>query len=513
MMFASTRIGPRLALGFGATLVAASLSALAGVVMLGDVAARTQSLATREVGVLSAAQDWERLITLNTVRTEALFTSDAHRAAEYRSQIDASSGEVSALQKRVESLAGDSARARLDEIAHHRADYRALREQLAERRARDEDIGDAIDRELMPLARVYLASVQAFVAERKQDLERQRASIGASSERTQWLLIAGLLSAIAIGTGVAIATTRAILGPLRRAGDFARRVADGDLTARVGTPGRDELSRLLASLDHMQDGLRRVVQQVRIGTDEVTGASAEIASGNQNLSVRTEHQASSLQQTASSMEQMTASVKQTADSARTVDQLAHSAGSAAQRGGAVMQQVTQTMSGISDDSRRIAEIILTIDGIAFQTNILALNAAVEAARAGEQGRGFAVVAGEVRTLAQRSATAAREIKGLIADSVGRVDSGSRLVQDAGAAMRDIIQAVQRVNDTIGEISAAAAEQSNGIGQINDAVASLDRMTQQNAVLVEQSAAAAESLREQAGRLSRSVAVFRLEPAA
>jgi methyl-accepting chemotaxis protein len=260
----------------------------------------------------------------------------------------------------------------------------------------------------------------------------------------------------------------------------------------------------------MQDRLRGLVGQIRQSADSIQVASAEVASGNADLSVRTEQAASNLQQTASSMEQLTGTVRQSADSASTANQLASSAATVAQRGGQVVSQVVSTMDEINTSSKKIVDIIGTIDGIAFQTNILALNAAVEAARAGEQGRGFAVVASEVRSLAQRSAEAAKEIKALIGASVDKVASGSKLVQDAGSTMTEIVASVQRVTDIIGEITAAAAEQSAGIGQVNTAVTQHDQMTQQNAALVEESAAAAESLKDQAQRLAGVVGTFRLQ---
>jgi methyl-accepting chemotaxis protein len=260
----------------------------------------------------------------------------------------------------------------------------------------------------------------------------------------------------------------------------------------------------------MQASLRRLVGEVRSSTDSITTASAEIATGNHDLSVRTEQTASNLQQAASSMEQLTGTVKQSADSARQANQMASSAAEVAARGGSVVSQVVTTMNEINASSKKISDIIGVIDGIAFQTNILALNAAVEAARAGEQGRGFAVVASEVRSLAQRSAQAAKEIKGLIGASVDRVEAGSRLVADAGKTMSEIVGSVQRVSDIIGEITAASSEQSDGIGSVNAAVTQLDQMTQQNSALVEESAAAAESLKDQAVRLSQAVGAFRLE---
>jgi methyl-accepting chemotaxis protein len=306
---------------------------------------------------------------------------------------------------------------------------------------------------------------------------------------------------------------RAISASLDEARAVAQRVAAGDLSQDVAITRHDEVGAVLAALSEMQASLRRMVADVRSGTDSMTSASTEIAQGNADLSTRTEAQASNLQQTAASMEQLTSTVKQNADAAKQANQLAASASEVAARGGAVVGQVVSTMDGISAQSRKIAEIIGVIDGIAFQTNILALNAAVEAARAGEQGRGFAVVAGEVRNLAQRSAQAAREIKALISDSVEKVESGSRLVGEAGKTMDDIVAQVKRVTDLIGEITAATLEQSSGIGQVNQAVTQLDQMTQQNAALVEQSAAAAESMKEQARRLAEAVAVFRLRAVA
>ena len=304
-----------------------------------------------------------------------------------------------------------------------------------------------------------------------------------------------------------------ICRPIEAAEHLATAIASGNLTTRdVDTSGSDEAAHLLGALTGMQDALSRMVGQMRQSSDSVGTASAEIATGNQELSSRTEQTAANLQQAASSMEQLTGTVKQSADSARQANQLASSAAEVAARGGAVVTQVVTTMDQINASSKKIADIIGVIDGIAFQTNILALNAAVEAARAGEQGRGFAVVASEVRSLAGRSAEAAKEIKDLIGASVEKVQDGSKLVADAGKTMTEIVSSVQRVSDIIGEITAAATEQSDGIGQVNGSVAQLDQMTQQNAALVEQSAAAAESLKEQAAQLASVVGTFRLAEA-
>jgi methyl-accepting chemotaxis protein len=304
--------------------------------------------------------------------------------------------------------------------------------------------------------------------------------------------------------------SHSITGPIGYAVTVADAIACGDLTRSIRSEGRDEASMLLASLNRMQDSLRSVVGQVHASSQSIQVASSEVASGNGDLSQRTEQAASALQQTASSMEQLTSTVRQSADAAREAQALAESASGVAQRGGAAVSMVVATMNEINTSSRRIADIVGTIDGIAFQTNILALNAAVEAARAGEQGRGFAVVASEVRSLAQRSAEAAREIKGLIGASVERVEAGSLQVSEAGSTMGEIVASVQRVNQIIGEISHAAAEQSSGIGQVNQSVTQLDRSTQQNAALVEQGAAAAESLKDQAARLAAVVSTFRLQ---
>jgi methyl-accepting chemotaxis protein len=306
-------------------------------------------------------------------------------------------------------------------------------------------------------------------------------------------------------------TLRSIAGPLDEATRLARRIAQGDLGSGGSVSGSDEPAKLMRALLAMQDELRRLVGQVRASADSIQVASTEVASGNQDLSQRTEQAAASLQQTASAMQQLTGNVRQSAEAAGQASQLASSASGVAQRGGEAVAQVVAAMEEISARSKKIADIIGVIDGIAFQTNILALNAAVEAARAGEQGRGFAVVAAEVRALAQRSAAAAREIKSLIGSSTERVEAGSRLVQDAGRTMQEIVASVRRVNDIIGGISASGAAQSDGIGQVDQAVGQLDRMTQQNAALVEESAAAAESLREQALQLSAVVATFRLDP--
>jgi methyl-accepting chemotaxis protein len=318
------------------------------------------------------------------------------------------------------------------------------------------------------------------------------------------------LGAAAVGLAALMAwiVTRSITRPIGRAVQVAQTVAAGDLSSDIQVETTDETGQLLGALKEMNASLVRIVSQVRQGSDGIATASGQIATGNQDLSQRTEEQASNLQQTAASMEQLTGTVRASSDTARSASQMADSARRVAAEGGEMVERVVSTMAEIAQSSKKIAEITGVIDGIAFQTNILALNAAVEAARAGEQGRGFAVVASEVRALAQRSANAAREIKSLIGDSQGKVETGSALVGDAGRTMGEIVAQVRRVNDMLSEISAASAEQTTGLGQINNAVSQLDQVTQQNAALVEESAAAAESLKQQAARLAAAVSVFR-----
>ncbi|PXW96165.1 methyl-accepting chemotaxis protein [Sphaerotilus hippei] len=340
------------------------------------------------------------------------------------------------------------------------------------------------------------------------EAESTKAEFGVSMRRATWAFLIVLVVVVLLVVPLTLMNSRSIVQPLLQARSIAQSIAAGDLGSRVEVVGQDETSDLMRALLEMQQSLRSMVGEIRTTSESMSMASSEIATGNQDLSGRTEQTASALQQTASSMEQLTGTVRQTADSASTANQLASSAAQAARKGGAVVSQVVTNMEEITTSSRRIAEIIGVIDGIAFQTNILALNAAVEAARAGEQGRGFAVVAGEVRNLAQRSANAAREIKSLINASVEKVESGSKLVQDAGVTMNEIVSGVQRVSDIIGEITAAATEQSNELGQVNMAVTQLDQMTQQNAALVEQSAAAAQSMTDQARRLTEMISTFR-----
>jgi methyl-accepting chemotaxis protein-1 (serine sensor receptor) len=399
------------------------------------------------------------------------------------------------------------------EIARIEAQYGAVAVSIVKQASegqRDEAMRRIIG-ECQPLLASLVKALDDFLVTEKQATAKRTEASNAEFVRDRWLLIGGAVVAFVLALGLGGLLSGAIVGPLRRAIAVAEAVAAGDLSADIRVDSRDETGQLMGALSKMNGGLLQLVAQIRQSADSISTASAEIASGNQDLSSRTEQQASALQQTAASMQQMTSTVQQTAESSRQASQLASAATEVAGRGGDVVQRVVRTMGEISDASRRIADIIGVIDSIAFQTNILALNAAVEAARAGEQGRGFAVVASEVRALAGRSAEAAREIKSLIHASAEKVDVGSQLVGEAGTTMGDIVGQVQRMTDLMAEINAAASEQSGGIGQVSQAVASIDQGTQQNAALVEQSAAAAESLRQQAAGLLQVIAQFRTGP--
>ena len=360
-----------------------------------------------------------------------------------------------------------------------------------------------------PLLAALLASANDYIRAIERQAQAEIEESATDYARNLSLTLAGCVLAALMSVAMTMVLTRAIVRPIDQAVEVAKTVAAGDLRSHIEIRSADETGQLLGALREMNQSLAGIVTNVRQGSESIATGSAQIATGNADLSSRTEQQASSLQQTAASMEEMTATVKNNAATARQAASLATDASRAASKGGEVVGHVVSTMDEIASGSRKIAEIIGTIDSIAFQTNILALNAAVEAARAGEQGRGFAVVAGEVRGLAQRCAEAAREIKALIGSSVEKVDTGTRLVADARTSMDDIVAQVQRVSTLINEIGTATAEQTEGIAQVNSAVSHLDQATQQNAALVEESAAAAESLKVQAARLAQTVSVFRL----
>ena len=503
--------------------VACIIAALAGVVgasahRSSRVQAESDALAREMAQRVQMATRWAGMTEANAARTLAVVLGrDEAIEQAFKDQITATSARISELQKGLEAMALSQAdREQMARIATARKtmmDLRNQARQIKEAGRYDEAVG-LVRQSYVPAVTAYLGTLHDFVQMQERTAEQRHGEMAASRMLTVKLAGAAvglLLLGIVLGAYFLI---RSIQRPLAQANAMAARVAGGDLRAQSGDTVRgDEFGELLQSLGGMRESLSRMVRQVRQSTDSIAVASAEIATGNQDLSARTEATSSNLQQTAAAMEQFTSTAQHGAGAAGQASQLAGAARDVARRGGAVVTEVVSTMEDIQHSSRKIVDIIGVIDGIAFQTNILALNAAVEAARAGEQGRGFAVVASEVRSLAQRSAEAAKEIKTLIGGSVERVESGSRLVHSAGATMQEVVQSVQRVADMIGEVTAAATEQSAGIAQVNQAVGQLDQMTQQNAALVEQSAAAAQSLREQAEHLTQVVAAFRTDGAA
>ncbi len=510
------KIGTRLALGYGLVVgllvlvVAISCLRLQG---MSHDSAQLMEMQDRE----QLANDWSGKVHLNISRALAIAKSGGHKevTAFLTPQMQATSEQITQVQSELEKhVDSEKGKALLAVIGTQRKAYVDARKVVMDLlKANDpEKAQGLLDSSMLPASKAYIDAIESLAKFQQQRVADESTLLTTNARRSAWIVLGLGLVAILIAALAAWVITRSVLTPVRAGIAVTERIASGDLSLPVQAKGRDEMGDMLRALARMQDALTRTVSAVRDSSDSIGTASTQIATGNLDLSSRTEQTASNLQQAAASLEEITGTVQQAAGSASTASQLATSAADVAQRGGRVMSQVVSTMNDIHASSKKISDIIGTIDGIAFQTNILALNAAVEAARAGEQGRGFAVVASEVRSLAQRSAEAAREIKALIGASVDRVEAGSRLVVDAGSTMDEIQVSVQRVSDIIGEISAGAGEQSSGIGQVNGAVAALDNMTQQNAALVEESAAAAESLREQAARLSEVVGVFKLHAA-
>ncbi len=506
-------VARRLALGFSLVLALSIMSIIVAIVRLQAVASHTEEMLGSPLKTERLVSDWYRLIHTGVLRTAAIARStDSSLASYFAEQTKASSAKSSAFQKELDGLMETKEdKALFAQLIEARKAFIEIRDAIValKKEGKADEANQVLDQRFTPIGSTYLDKLEALQSLQRSKIDESGKRIAEINDTSRTLLISlGIFSTL-LSALLAWMITRHLTKPLAHAKLVAGSISGGDLTANIDVHSTDELGELLANLKHMQDSLVDVVSKVRQGSESVATASAQIAEGNNDLSVRTEQQASALQQTASSMEELSSTVRQNADSARTANQLAVSASEVAVKGGEVMGRVVQTMKGIHESSSRIADIIGVIDGIAFQTNILALNAAVEAARAGEQGRGFAVVASEVRSLAGRSAEAAKEIKTLIGTSVDRVEQGTALVDQAGATMNEVVNSIKRVTDIVGEISSASNEQSIGIGKIGQAVSEMDQSTQQNAAMVEEMAAAASSLKSQAQDLVHVVDAFKI----
>jgi methyl-accepting chemotaxis protein len=516
-MFANLTIATRLKATLG--LLALMLAALGVLALIQMGSMRTSRAAITDNWLPSV----ERVNAMNTNTSDfrigeishVLSTSDADMAGWEQKMAQTKADFDRNRDVYVKLISSDEERKLYESFAADWQQYMQLHEQLISlsRKNETERARAMLETQTKPLFERFSAILDKLVA-----LNHEGSVAEATASESAFAVArSSMIVAVLVGVGLAVVAgiwlTRSITLPLGEAVRAADRVANGDLTGHINASSQDEAGRVLQALARMQTSLVDVVAGVRRNSESVATASSQIAQGNQDLSQRTEEQASALQQTAATMEQLGSTVRNNADNAKQANQLAQGAATVASQGGEVVDKVVNTMQGISDSSRKIGDIIGVIDGIAFQTNILALNAAVEAARAGEQGRGFAVVAGEVRLLAQRSAEAAKEIKSLINRSVEQVEQGSTLVDEAGRTMSEIVGAIRRVSDIVAEITAASVEQSNGIKQVGDAVGQMDQATQQNAALVEESAAAAESLKGQAQQLVHAVSVFQVAQAA
>jgi methyl-accepting chemotaxis protein len=515
MKIANLKIGMKLGLGFGVILLFLVATTVVATASLAKLNARTDKLVKEEWVKSKLASD-----ALDNAQSSIVYVYqniaelDEEKGAKIRERLTANAAAFNEALARLERMISQpDGKALLAKAKESGAKYVASYQEtlpLVNNTMRYEAGKLAYSATYEALS-AFTGDLQEVNAFQKKLVEELGARSARLYESTRMIVL--VLGIIATFGGIlgAWLVSRSITRPLGYAVQVAQMVAAGNLTSQVVVSTKDETGQLLQALKDMNDSLYKTVAQVRSSTDTIATASSQIASGNLDLSSRTEQQASSLEETASSMEELTSTVKQNADNARQANQLAVTASDVAVKGGNVVSQVVHTMGSINESARKIVDIISVIDGIAFQTNILALNAAVEAARAGEQGRGFAVVATEVRSLAQRSANAAKEIKTLIGDSVEKVGAGSKLVNQAGATMDEVVASVKRVTDIMSEITAASQEQSAGIEQVNQAIAQMDQVTQQNAALVEEAAAAAESMQEQAGHLAQVVGIFKLGP--
>ncbi len=516
MSLINIKIGLRLGLGFGLILALMMLLAVLGLTRMSQIQNRLSDITGDNIvktDLVVEMSDAVQNIAI-AVRNVALLTDETGIAGEVKRVTDQREKYTVASNKLAQLVKSDEGKALLAKIAELRVHTVPLVDKAITlgRAHQNAEAAQVLMVEVRPVQREWLAALEDMVTFQKKKTANNVAEAHAAYAGARTLMLTLAAAALLLGAFIAWFITRSITRPLNQAVKIAQTVAAGDLSSQIEVHSKDETGQLLQALKDMNESLVKIVGQVRTGTDTIATASSQIAAGNMDLSSRTEEQASSLEETASSMEELTSTVKQNAENARQANQLVVSTSEVAIRGGVVVAQVVDTMSSINASSKKIADIIGVIDGIAFQTNILALNAAVEAARAGEQGRGFAVVAAEVRNLAQRSASAAKEIKSLIEDSVDKVDMGGKLVDEAGKTMDEIVNSVKRVTDIMSEIAAASQEQSAGIEQVNQAITQMDEVTQQNAALVEEAAAASASLQDQADNLAQVVSVFRLNEA-
>jgi len=514
-LVANIKIGKRLGLGFALILAMTVVIAAVGAWRMTEVADSTKAMMAVPLAKERLITDWYSLNFASIRRTAAIAkSSDPSLGAYFKEDSAASVKKAAELLKQIEPLIAASGPEKelFAKILEQRKAYSASRDGTVKAKAdgNAEEAARILEKEFTPAAQKYQDLLQQLVTMQRNSMDATATGIDDKATSSTTLIM--ILSACALVLGAAISwlLTRGIVLPIREAVQVAETVAAGDLTRTIEAHSKDETGALLRALRHMNDSLVGIVSEVRGGTDTIATASREISAGNLDLSARTEQQAGALEETAASMEELTTTVRQNADNARQANQLAITASEVATQGGAVVSEVVTTMGAINASASRIADIIGVIDGIAFQTNILALNAAVEAARAGEQGRGFAVVASEVRNLAQRSAAAAKEIKELITASTANVDAGTKLVDQAGATMGQVVDSIRRVTDIMAEITSASQEQTGGIEQVNSAITQMDQVTQQNAALVEEAAAAAASMQDQAAKLAEVVSVFRLD---
>lgn len=511
MRIQDLKLGIRLSVAFALLLLITVVIATLGFANISALQSSNEHIATSELKRQDIVQQWQTDILMNWLRTEALLkANDANYTAKLKKDMSAI---VELQSKRMDDvksyLLPGKERTLYDQALTARDAYRVKRTELIKAKEAGQDVSEQTDTQLAPLFNSYSAVLQELTRTLDAGVNATLQQTTQKAKSSMVWVSASTALAILVGLFLSYWTTHSITAPVKQAVAATTAIAAGDLATHIPQGAGDEPGQLLTALGAMRDRLSSIVANVRQSAESVSSASVQISQGNHDLSSRTESQASALEQTAASMEELGATVRQNSDSAQAANQLAAKANTVAIEGGEVVAQVVETMKGINESSQRIADIISVIDGIAFQTNILALNAAVEAARAGEQGRGFAVVASEVRSLAGRSAEAAKEIKQLISASVTRVEQGTALVDKAGHTMSEVVNSIRRVTDIVREISAASAEQSDGVAQVGEAVMQMDQATQQNAALVEEMAAAASSMKSQAQELVETVAVFRL----